>query len=1578
MNKKLNLVQKLLLCGFFLFVSTDVKAQITPDSTLRGESSKITPNLIINGANGDLINGGALRGDNLFHSFTEFNIKDGQSVYFANPSGVVNILTRVTGSNASNILGTLGVDGAANLFLINPNGILFGRNASLDLRGSFVGTTANGVQFGNQGNFSATNPEAPGLLTINPSALFFNQINPNAAIVNNSVAPVNFNPAGFIVFGLQVPDGESLLLVGGNVSMDGGELNALGGRVELGGLAEPGTVALDINNDNFRLVFPENVTRASVSLTNQAQIHVESAGGGDITINAQNIEILGGSGLLSGIGLGLEAPTNVAGNITLNATGEIKIAGTRSGIRNVVQSGAKGNGGNIVIDTGSFNVSDGGIIVASTFGQGNAGNITVNATGAVSLKDAAMFSSIEAGAVGKGGTISINAASLSLANVAQLLTATRAASRNQPAGKGSAGDVDVKVTGVVDIAGKKNEIRSGIFSNIEAGAEGQGGNITIDTNSFKLRDGAQLLASTFGIGNGGNVKVTASNSVSLMDNAAIGSTVEASGVGKAGNITIDAATLSLQNGAQISTSTGGASNTQGADRTSAGNVNVKVTGVVDIAGKKDTLPSAIFSSVDTGAEGQGGNITIDAGSFKLLDSAQLATSTLGIGNAGNVKVTASDVVFLENSNIFSTVEAGAVGKGGNIDINAAKLTLLSGAQLLTSTREASNTQPPGRGDVGNVNIKVTDSVHIAGKKDELKSGIRSLLEIGTVGNGGNITIDTGSFKLLDGAQLVTSTFGQGNAGNVAVNASNSVSLINDAIIASTVGAGGVGKGGNIDINAATLTLLNVAQLQTATRGAKDTQPPGKGDAGNVNINVTGAVEIAGKKDRFYSAIFSNVEAGTVGNAGNIIINAGSFKLIDDTRLESSTSGLGNAGNIFVTAKDSIYLADEAFIFGTVETGGIGTGGNININAATLTLADSAQVATAIRGASATQSAGKGSAGNITIDTATLSLQNGAAILSSTFGQGNAGNITLLAKDALQLVGNGSYILSTVEAGGVGKGGNIDINTAKLSILEGAQLLTSTREASNTQPPAKGDAGNVNVLVIGTIDIAGREGTFLSGIFSSVGTGTEGRGGNITIEADSLNLRDGAEFQTSTKGQGNAGNVTLNLKDTVSLTSAGIFSSIEAGGIGKGGDIDINAATLSLTDGAQIVTGTGGASATQTAGRGDAGNVNVKVSGEVNITGVKNGFSSGIFSSVQTDTVGNGGNITISADSFKLSSGAILNARTENSNRGGNINVNTNKFEALDGGQLVSTTSNNGSAGKITVNATDKVTINGIDPNYSNRLTIFPNISNIGANAGFFVNSTGQGTTGDIEINSPNITLDNQGKLQANSASGNGGNINLNSDLLLLRRGAQISTNAGTEQKGGDGGNIDIDSRFIVAVLKENSDITANAFTGRGGNVNIRAQGIFGIEPRVLESLLTSDITASSQSGVQGQISITEPDVQPAQGLVELPEEVVDATRRVAQICPREPGAKPLGEFTITGRGSLPPSPLEPLPGDTNTTKLATLDNNTNVLNIAPNQMQNAITEAQGWVKNNDGSLELVATAPVTTPEARTSVAVCPS
>ncbi|NEO74254.1 filamentous hemagglutinin N-terminal domain-containing protein, partial [Moorena sp. SIO3H5] len=193
-------------------------AQIVPDNTLGDNQTLVKPNVEVKGLPAELIEGGATRGDNLFHSFSDFNVGDLQRVYFANPAGINNILSRVTGSNISKIFGTLGVDGSANLFLLNPNGIVFGANSQLDVAGSFVGSTANSIVFGNGTEFSATNPEEPPLLTINITpGLQYGQ-NPPQPIVN----------AG----NLAVGEGQNLTLVGGSV-INTGQILAPGGEINL-------------------------------------------------------------------------------------------------------------------------------------------------------------------------------------------------------------------------------------------------------------------------------------------------------------------------------------------------------------------------------------------------------------------------------------------------------------------------------------------------------------------------------------------------------------------------------------------------------------------------------------------------------------------------------------------------------------------------------------------------------------------------------------------------------------------------------------------------------------------------------------------------------------------------------------------------------------------------------------------------------------------------------------------------------------------------------------------------------------------------------------------------------------------------------------------------------------------------------------------------------------------------------------------------------------------------------------------------------------------------------------------------
>ncbi|HEY9617335.1 MAG TPA: filamentous hemagglutinin N-terminal domain-containing protein, partial [Microcoleaceae cyanobacterium] len=160
-------------------------AQIQPDNTLGNENSVVRPNQPVKGLPAELIEGGATRGSSLFHSFLEFNVREGQRVYFANPQGIANIFSRITGNSASNIFGTLGVNGAANLFLLNPNGILFGANARLDIAGSFAASTANRITFPMGFDFSATDPQAPPLLVLNVTpGLQYGESSPGATIVN--------------------------------------------------------------------------------------------------------------------------------------------------------------------------------------------------------------------------------------------------------------------------------------------------------------------------------------------------------------------------------------------------------------------------------------------------------------------------------------------------------------------------------------------------------------------------------------------------------------------------------------------------------------------------------------------------------------------------------------------------------------------------------------------------------------------------------------------------------------------------------------------------------------------------------------------------------------------------------------------------------------------------------------------------------------------------------------------------------------------------------------------------------------------------------------------------------------------------------------------------------------------------------------------------------------------------------------------------------------------------------------------------------------------------------------------------
>jgi large exoprotein involved in heme utilization and adhesion len=318
----------------------------------------------------------------------------------------------------------------------------------------------------------------------------------------------------------------------------------------------------------------------------------------------------------------------------------------------------------------------------------------------------------------------------------------------------------------------------------------------------------------------------------------------------------------------------------------------------------------------------------------------------------------------------------------------------------------------------------------------------------------------------------------------------------------------------------------------------------------------------------------------------------------------------------------------------------------------------------------------------------------------------------------------------------------------------------------------------------------------------------------------------------------------------------------------------------------------------------------------------NGEFSGAFSNVGGTGIGDGGDINITTGSLRVSNSAQLVAITEGQGNGGKIIVRANTLEAVNGGQVT-------------------------------------------------VSSEGSGIAGTLIVEADAIRLDNKATFSADT-SGGGGNINLSTGDLILRRGSSISTNATGSNI--TGGNITINTDNLVAVPKEDSDISANATESFGGRVIVNATGIFGTQFRPQDTPL-SDITASSELGLQfnGVVQLNTPGIDPSRGLANLPTEVVDASNQIDQTCSARGGEVGKNEFIVTGRGGLPPNPSDPLNSDAvwidldSTTKLAENRPSSSVATQQTNSTPVQLVEATGWVINDKGQVVLTASAPTAIP-----------
>ncbi|MGB5898374.1 MAG: S-layer family protein [Geitlerinemataceae cyanobacterium] len=802
-------------------LSPSANGQILPDTTLP-INSIVTPQ-----NNTFQIDGGTAAGGNLFHSFQDFSLPTGSEAFFNNTLTVDNIITRVTGGNISNIDGLIRANGMANLFFINPNGIVFGANAKLEIGGSFLGSTADRVLFADGSFFSATDTGATApLLTVNvPIGLQFGA-QPGGIRVEGAGSNL-LKPQGAPferdrrTVGLQVRPEQTLALVGGNLELVGGNLTAAGdvtptgekmgsgmapgGRIELGSVAGNNTVSLTPISEGWALGYEAVQDFQDIHLTGVpaprvyqvegSSLDVSGSRAGTIQIRGRSILVRDGSALLA-LKLGSDLAAGDA--ISVRASNLLEVSGSAepkdtsqnarfeifpSVISAEVWLNASGQGRNIEIETPRLEVAGEAFFSAGTRGMGDGGDLTVTAT-------------------------------------------------------------QVNLTG-------------GNLLAQSTGDRGNGGDILINTDRLIVDDSGSIEVSTFGNGDAGTLIVNGRESIELSNRGVIRATsgLNNPGIspenffsGNGGNILLHTPNLRVLSGANIATTAfmaGRAGNlTVHADR-------IELTGVArnERGETIDRLPSRLEVQVNPQAIGNGGNLEIYAHRLVLTEGARISAVTQGQGNAGNLTVEADEIEISgatgnAPSQLIAAAEKPAprfyerypelalrrTGSPGNITIEADRLLITNGGRLSVKDERM---QPGGfRGNIGNTNVRVADL--------RLRHGASITTQALNDFDGGNITIDTETLLLEDSRIDADAVEGSGGRVNIFTRGLFANQNIDRAITAnSMLGIDGVVTIQTPDIDPSTgLNPLPQTPIDAASQIGKDACSRGA-DSGFVNSGSGG-------------------------------------------------------------------------------------------------------------------------------------------------------------------------------------------------------------------------------------------------------------------------------------------------------------------------------------------------------------------------------------------------------------------------------------------------------------------------------------------------------------------------------------------------------------------------------------------------------------------------------------------------------------------------------------------------------------------------------------------------------------------
>ena len=1050
-----------------LGLAPGVVAQITPDHSLGGESSFVTPNVVSERGIIDRIDGGAVRGSSLFHSFQDFNVGNLQRVYFANPSGIDNILGRVTGTQGSNIFGTLGVLGNANLYFINPNGIIFGDKAQLDIRGSFFASTNTSIPLTNGYQFSTENPNAPPLLTLNVAPGLQNGLPAQGTIASTG----NLSVGGDLTLVSQNLNLEGQLYSGRNTTLNAAEKLKVRDSAANPFIASAGAQLFVQGNkiDIFALNHP-----ASGFFS-----------GGDMVFRSANA--LGGNAhFSSGGNFILQQMDGTGGELSSSDDPVIRASGDVSfdsyeGASLHIFAGCSVTIGNIFItgpDTTNFinetvTLSDGQTTVPINGGAVptvdiRAGTTAFNPTGITG--DTTSFTPIpNTTGTGTSANITIDG----IFNFGGLVFLTN---QYQP-NPSLSGDITLK-TGiatalgpsgggdvVIDSRGKittPNFIDTSGFDFATSGFTNPGGDITLLAQGDIFMPNPSQI---FSYGSAGGSITMKSQSAIIQEEAPPDESyieIAGYGAGQGGDLILEAPRIFLSNAVQ----------------------NNLRRGALGPGGKliitADSLEANRARLINVTRGGDAGNVIVNADSISLNESqlGSLNRSTTG-GKAADVEI--NTYTFMARGPgpaVLSETQKESDGRGGNVRINASSLSLQEGSQVRTTTL--------GSGDAGNIEIRADDIVvdgsillSIFGMPEPFPAGIVSETSFG--GRGGVIDITTRRLSVSNGALISASTNGEGDAGTIFINASESASFDGNpgeplfpsgAFVGTLKDA--TGRGGTLTINTPFLSVTNGAQLEALTESSAN--------AGEININAN-TVFLSGAD----TGLFSNTTSGSTGNGGLVRVEANSLRLQDGAQISASTSGAGEGGEIIINASQLISLSGEnTGIFSSTTPESTGKGGSIFIDPEQVEINDGAAISV--------DSQGTGIGGNIELEADQLRLDNGRISAETTSADG--GNITLSLSDVL-LLRRGSKISTT--AGTVGAGGNG--GDIRISLTRGFIIAVDEEDSDITANAFLGNGGNIDITAENIFGIRFRpQLTPLSDITASSKFGLSG-----TVSINGLNV-----------------------------------------------------------------------------------------------------------------------------------------------------------------------------------------------------------------------------------------------------------------------------------------------------------------------------------------------------------------------------------------------------------------------------------------------------------------------------------------